>query len=136
VTGLYLLALAALFAGFVLYDRSGPGGGLSPSANGLWLLTVIFTAFAAVGAAFTLHPAPRAVEVAPDRCTVVGRWGRRRTLPPLDALSTRVVRRYPAGALAGTPVEQVELWGSGVPLRTYLAEADLFRGASPSGPKV
>jgi len=38
-----------------------------------------------------------------------------------------VVRRYPSGWLSDTPVEQVELWGSDVPLRTYLVEDGLFR---------
>ena len=126
----YLVVLVALYVGFLLYDRTAPGGGASPESNGVLLFTGLFVAFAAGGAIFTVHPAPRAVEVAADRVTVVGRWGVRRVLPPLDSLSTRVVRRYPSGWLSDTPVEQVELWGSDVPLRTYLVEDGLFREAT------
>jgi len=130
VTVVYLVVLVALFAAFVLYDRSAPGGTASPSTNGIYVFTGLFVVFAFGGAIFTLHPAPRALEVGPDRVTVVGRWGGRRVLPPLGSLSTRVVRRYPPGLLSGTPVEQIELWGRDVPLRTYLVEDGLFRGAN------
>jgi len=136
VAALYLVALAAMLIVFVLYDRTAPGGNASPVSNGLWLLGALFAGFAVFGAVFTLHPAPRAIEVTTDHVVVVGRWGRRRVLPPLDSLSTRVARRYSAGWLADTPVEQVELWGKGVALRTYLVDAELFRGTSPSGPKA
>jgi hypothetical protein len=129
VTIVYLVALVALYAGFVLYDRSAPGGSAAPESNGVLLFTGIFLAFALAGALLTLHPAPRAVVVAPDRVTVVGRWGSRRVLPPLDSLSSRAVRRYPVGWLSDAPVEQVELWGPDAPLRTYLVEDGLFRGA-------
>jgi hypothetical protein len=67
--------------------------------------------------------------VGADHVTVVGRWGRRQRLPRLEELSVSVVRRYPAGWLAGDPVELVELWGEDVPARSYLVEADLFAGA-------
>ena len=128
VTTLYLVVLIALYAGFVLYDRSTPGGTASPESNGVLLFTGIFVAFALGGAFFTLHPAPRAVEVTPDHLTIVGRWGGRRVLPPLETLSSRAVRRYAAGWLSDAAVEQVELWGADAPLRTYLVEDGLFRG--------
>jgi hypothetical protein len=129
VTLVYLVVLVALFAAFILYDRSVPGGTSSPAGNGVFVFTGIFVAFALGGVILTLHPAPRAVEVAPDHVTVVGRWGGRRVLPPLESLSTRVVRRYPSGFLSDAPVEQLELWGRDAPLRTYLVEDQLFRGA-------
>lgn len=129
VTLVYLVVLVALYAAFLVYDRTAPGGTASPATNGIFVFTGIFIAFALVGAVLTLHPAPRAVEVAADHVTVIGRWGRRQVLPPLGSLSTRVVRRYPTGFLSNAPVEQVEVWGRGAPLRTYLAEEGLFRGA-------
>jgi len=132
VTLVYLIVLVALFAAFILYDRSVPGGTASPTANGISLFAGIFVLFAIVGSVLTLHPAPRAVEVTVDHVTVFGRWGGRRILPPLGSLSTRVVRRYPSGFLADTAVEQVELWGREAPLRTYLVEDGLFRGATTS----
>jgi hypothetical protein len=130
VTLVYLVALVALYTGFMLYDRTAPGGSSSPVSNGVFLFTGIFLVFALAGSLFTLHPAPRAVVVTSEHVTVVGRFGVRRVLPPLGSLSTRVVRRYPAGWLSDLPVEQVELWGAGAPLRTYLVEEGLFRGAN------
>jgi len=136
VTVVYLGVLAALYLAFVLYDRSVPGGTSSPAGNGEFLFTGIFVAFAVFGAIFTLHPAPRAIVVSSDHLTVVGRWGGRRVLPPLESLSTRVVRRYPSGFLSGAPVEQVELWGRGATLHTYLVEDGLFRGTNATeGPR-
>jgi len=129
---LYVVTLAVLYAGFVLYDRSAPGGTAPAAGNGVLLFTAVFVAFAAAGAVYTLHPAPRAVEVEADHVTVVGRWGRRRRLPRLELLSVSVVRRYPAGWLAGTPVELIALWGEDVPSCSYLVDPELFAGATPS----
>jgi len=123
-------ALAVLYASFVLYDRTAPGGSSSAAGNGVLLFTFLFVAFALGGAIYTLTPAPRAVEVTPDRTTIVGRWGSRRTLPRLGLLSVSVVRRYPAGWLANTPVELIVLWGEGVPGRSYLVDAQLLEGAA------
>lgn len=132
LTILFVVVLALLYASFVLYDRTAPGGTASAEDNGILLLSVLFVVFALGGAIFTLTPAPRRVEVEPDRLVVVGRWGRRRTWPPLDQLSVYVARRYPAGWLASGPVELVELSADGVPRQSYLIEAGLFEGARPS----
>ena len=129
---LFVVALALLYAGFVLYDRSAPGGTAPAAENGVLLFSVVFVILAVGGALFTLTPAPRAVEVGSDRVVVVGRWGRRRQLPALGQLSFRVVRRYPVGWLAGSPVELVEIWGEGIPIRGYLVDAELFAGANAS----
>jgi len=133
VTLVYLIVLVALFLAFLLYDRSVPGGTASPAGNGEWVFAGIFVLFAIAGSVLTLHPAPRAVEVTPDHLTVFGRWGGHRILPPIGSLSTRVVRRYPSGFLCDAPVEQVELWGRGAPLRTYLVEEGVFRGTLTNG---
>ena len=132
VSVLYVVVLAVLYVGFVLYDRTAPGGTSSPSANGVLLLTVLFAVFGVGGVLYTLTPAPRAVEVGAASVTVVGRWGRRRSFPPLDQLSVRMVRRYPAGWLADTVVELAEVWGPDVPVRGYLVDQELFAGASTS----
>jgi len=132
VTVLYLVVLAALYVAFVLYDRTAPGGSASPETNGVLLFTGIFAVFGVLGLIVTLTPAPRGVEVATDRIVVVGRWGRRRTLPALERLSFRAVRRYPAGWLADTPVELIEIWGRGTPMRSYLVDSTLFAGAALS----
>jgi len=131
VTLVFVIVLAAMYLGFALYDRSAPGGSASPESNGLLLFTGVFAAIAVTGIVYSLTPAPRRVEVGPSGLTVVGRWGRRRYLPPLERLSVRVVRRYPAGLVSKVTVELVEVWGSGTPVRTYLVEEGLFSGATP-----
>jgi hypothetical protein len=132
---LFVVTLALLYTGFVLYDRSAPGGTAPPQTNGLLEFTGFFLAIGAGGAAVSLTSAPRAVEVGPDRVIVVGRWGRRRTFPRLDMLSIHVVHRYPVSWLAETPVDVVELWGEDTPRRSYLMESELLRGAksTPGG---
>jgi hypothetical protein len=132
LASLFVAVLALLYAGFLLYDRTVPGGNAPAASNGLLLFSAMFVVFAVVGVVYTLHPAPRAVEVTANHVTVVGRWGRRLRLPSLELLSVSVVRRYPAGWLASTPVELIELWGEGVPNRNYLVESDLFAGANVS----
>ena len=132
LAALYVVALGVLYLGFLLYDRTAPGGTAPAAGNGVLLFTALFVGFALVGALYTLHPAPRGVEVEADHVTVVGRWGRRCRLAPLELLSVSVVRRYPEGWLASTPVELIELWGEGVPTRSYLVEAGLFAGATVS----
>ena len=132
LAALFVGTLAALYAAFVLYDRTAPGGTAPAAGNGVLEFTIIFVVFAVAGALYALTPAPRAVEVERDRVTVVGRWGRRRSLPPLELLSVSVVRRYPAGILAAHPVELVEVSGEDVPRRSYLVDAKLFAGARTS----
>lgn len=132
ITVVYVVVLAALYAAFVVYDRAAPGGSSSPTENGILLLTVLFAAFCAVGVLYTLTPAPRSIEVRDSGVVVVGRWGRRRTLPPIGELSVRVVRRYPVGWLNDEAVELVEVWGPTLPVRGYLVDAGLFAGAATS----
>jgi hypothetical protein len=129
LAALYVVVLAVLYVGFLLYDRTPPGGTSPAAGNGVLLFTAMFVAFALAGALYTLHPAPRAVEVWADHVTVVGRWGRRRRLPRLGSLSVSVVRRYPAGWLTGRPIELIEVWGEDVPSRSYLVDPGLFAGA-------
>lgn len=128
----FLVALVAIYAGFALYDRGAPGGSAPALANGMLLFAAIFVAFAVFGSLYTLYPAPRALEVGEDHVTVVGRFGRRRRFPRLELLSVRVVRSYPAGWLAESPVELVEVWGEDTGVHGYLVETGLFAGAKTS----
>jgi len=134
VATIYVVLLLAMYLAFALYDRTSLGGSSSAAENGLIVLTALFALFAVVGAVYSLTPAPRAVDVAPDHVTIVGRWGRLRRLPPLANLSLRVVRRYSAGFLSSRRVELVEVWGEDIPIRSLLIEVGLFEGAaSPRG---
>lgn len=126
----FVVTLAILYTGFVLYDRSAPGGTAPPQTNGLLEFTGFFLAIAAGGTVLSLTSAPRALEVEPHRVVIVGRWGRRRAFPCLDLLSVHVVHRYPVSWLAGSPVDLVEVWGEDTPRRSYLVETDLFQGAN------
>ncbi len=132
LTVIFVVALAGLYAGFVLYDRTVPGGTSSATENGILVLTGLFVVFLVGGAFYTLTPAPRSIEVRTDGVTVVGRWGRRRVLPPLERLNVVVVRRYRAGWLSQREVELIELSGPGIARRSYVVEANLFAGANPS----
>ncbi|HXQ78669.1 MAG TPA: hypothetical protein VN819_00405 [Thermoplasmata archaeon] len=136
ISVLFVGTLALLYAAFILYDRTAPGGTSSPEGNGVLLFTGIFLVFAVAGALYSLTPAPRAVEVDSEGVTVIGRWGRRRRLPRLDLLTVGVVRRYPEGWLSERPVELIELSGEDVRRRSYLVEPDVFAGArSAYGPR-
>jgi hypothetical protein len=129
----YLLALALLFLGLVLYDRSAPGG-RTPGAEGTLLLFAGVAALVgALGAVVSLSPAPRAVEVTPEHVVVVGRWGRRTVWPRRGEITVRVVRRYPAGGLTPRTVESVEVWSTGRPPKSYLVEEGLFAEDEPGG---
>jgi hypothetical protein len=136
LTALFVGILTALYVGFLLYDRSAPGGTASPEGNGVLLFTGLFLAFAVGGALYSLTPAPRAVEVDADGVTVIGRWGRRRRLPRLDRLTVAVSRRYPGGILSDRTVELIELTGEDVRRRSYLVDPEVFAGArSAYGPR-
>lgn len=125
LTVLYLACLALLYTGFVLIDRTVPGGSSSPAGNGLDTFSALAAILAVGGSLLSLHPAPRSVEVSAEATVVVGRWGRRHTYPPLDRIDAREVRRYPAGLLSSAPVVSVELSGGPSPLGTFLVEDGL-----------
>jgi hypothetical protein len=118
LTAIYLVALLAMYVGFVALDRGTPGGGSEAVTSGLFLFSGIAALLALGGACITLSPAPRSVEVTPAEVVVVEWTGRRRTFPPLSELRVDVIRRYPAGLLSSDPVETVELTG-GRRRRTY-----------------
>jgi len=131
LTGIYLVCLAALYAGFVLLQRTTPGGTSSGAGNGLDAFTVLAVILAVGGAVVSLHPAARYVETSATSTVVVGRWGRRHTYPPIGQLSTREIRRYPAGILSNVPVVSVEIAGGPSGRATFLLEEGLVPADRP-----
>jgi hypothetical protein len=126
LTLLYLVVLALLYSGFVLYDRSAPGGTSPGAQGGLIDFSAVALVLAVVGALLSLAPAPRAVERSSTSLVVVSRWGRRTEWAPLDEVTVRRVRQYPAGLLSDAPVDSVEVSGRGRRTRSYLVEAGLL----------
>ncbi len=134
ITLVFLLGLALLFLGFVLYDRSAPGGRTPLVENLLLLFAGVAAVIGALGAGVALSPAPRWVELTPDRLVVCGRWGQRTVWPPAEQLTVRVVRHYPAGGLGRDAVESVVVSTTGRRARTYLVEEGLFAPPHPPEP--
>jgi hypothetical protein len=118
IVAIYLVALAALYAGFLALELRGPGAGGSLANQGLLVFTGIAAALAVGGFVVTMAPVPRSVEVSPTAVVVVEWAGRRREFPPLSDLRVDVVRRYAPSVLTGIAVEAVELTG-GRRRRTY-----------------
>jgi hypothetical protein len=101
---------------------------------GLLYFTIFAALLAVAGVLIALGAAPRALEVSPTAVVVEGRWGRRRSFPPLDALRVEVVRRYPAGFLSGDPVESVEIGDGRRGRRTYQLGVGLIPEHLPERP--
>jgi hypothetical protein len=132
---LFLILLALLYVGFVLYDRTAPGG-TSPGAQAELIdFSGVAAVLAAAGALLSLTPAPRAVERSSTSLVVVGRWGRRTEWAPLDEVTVRRVRQYPAGLLSDEPVDSVEVSSRGRRTRSYLVEAGLLP-ETPAGGRL
>jgi len=128
---IYLACLGALYVGFLLLERSSPGGAGNPQDNGLYAFTLLAAVLAAGGATISLHPAPRSIETTPTATVVTGRWGRRHVYPPPGQLGIREIRRYPAGVLSSSPLRLVELSGGPSAPATFLLEDDLVRSEAP-----
>ena len=126
LTVVFLVVLAALYAGFAIYARSSPGGATPGAQTALVEITLLAIVLALAGTILTLNTAPRAIGALPDGFVVVGRWGRRTQWTPLHAVTVRRVRRYPAGFLSGEDVDSVEVFGTGQRRRSYLIEAGLL----------
>ncbi|MGI0070778.1 MAG: hypothetical protein ACRECT_01695 [Thermoplasmata archaeon] len=131
VAAIYLGALAVLYVGFLLLDRSAPGGTSPAVAMGMLYFTAIAAALGVAGAVVALSPAPRAIEQGADELVVVEWWGHRRTFSPLGALQVSVVQRYPSVLLSSRPVEAVEIGTTAGGRRTYHLEAGLISERRP-----
>ena len=128
LTLIYLVALLALYLGFVALDRAAPGGTSATAETGILEFSLVAAVLAVAGLFVTLSPAPRAVELSPSRLVVEEWTGRRREFPPLGSLHVHVIRRYPAGFLSSEAVEAVQVSGPKV-RRTY----HLTEGMIPEG---
>ena len=120
----YLVGLSLIFLLFATLSRFSSVGGSSGAIGGLVLFGEIALALGTIGVLVGLSSAPVAVERTPEALVVHGLLGYRRTFPAGEGLSTRIVRRYPAGWLSAEPVESVEVASRGVH-RTYWFEAGL-----------
>jgi hypothetical protein len=118
IVAFYLVALAAMYAGFLVLELRGPGAGGSLALDGTLVFSAVAVGLAVGGLVVTLAPVPRSVEVSPNEVVVIEWMGRRRKFPPLHDLRVEVVRRYSASFLSSTPVEAVELH-DGRRRRTY-----------------
>ncbi len=125
ILAVYLVALAALYAGFVVLSLRASSTGGAFATDGLLVFSGLAAALAIGGLVVTLGPVPRSVEVTPTSVVVVEWTGRRRTFPALDDLRVDVVRRYPANLLSPVEVDAVELTG-GRRRRTYQVTTGLL----------
>jgi hypothetical protein len=128
---IYLGILAVLYVGFILADRSAPGGSSPGAQTGLLYFTAFAAALAIGGALVALSPAPRVIEVHRDSVIVVEWAGRRRAFPPIEELRVSLVRRYPRGFLSSRPVEAIEMTDRGGTRRTYHLEEGLIAEHRP-----
>ncbi|MGA8542569.1 MAG: hypothetical protein WB947_03385 [Thermoplasmata archaeon] len=126
LAAIYLGTLLALYAIFVVLDRTGPGGSSAAVETGLISFTAIAAAIGAAGALIAITPAPRAIELRPASFVVVEWWGHRRTFPPIDELQVTVLRRFPASFLSSRPVESVELGSRATGRKIYQFEAGIL----------
>jgi hypothetical protein len=128
---LYVFVLALLDAILVALDLSSAEAGRPGVQDGLQLFLGIAIVLAVGSVLFALSPAPRWVEVRTDGVVVGGRWGQRVLLPPLEKLTPKIARHYPAGFLSSAPVDMVEVYDLRGRRHTYQVQAGLL-GPAPS----
>lgn len=129
------MVLAGLYGLLALVARTAPGGTAPGASFDLALFGGVAVVVGAVGVLLSLSSAPRGIEIAEDETVVFGPFGRRRTFPALRELEVRVVRRFRAGWLSSSPVEQVELVPKGAGRRVgYLLEQELLRPLPAGAP--
>ena len=129
---IYLGALVVLYAGFVVLDRSAPGGTSATAETGLLYFTVFAAVLAVGGLWVALAPAPRAIEVRADAVVVIEAWGRKREFPSMGELRPTVVRRYARSFLSSRAVETLEITDRTGHRRTYQFEEGLIPVTSPA----
>ena len=128
---IYLGTLAALYVGFVLLDRSSPGGTSAAAETGMLYFSAIAALLAAGGIWVAVVPVPRAIEVYPDSVVIVESWGKRRRFPPVGEIRVTLVRRYPRTFLSSRAVEAVEIVDDDGHRRSYHLEEGLLPERRP-----
>jgi hypothetical protein len=131
IGAIYLVALAAMYAGFLALELRGPRAGGALATDALVLFSAVAAALAVGGLVVTLGPVPRSIEVTPTAVVVVEWTGRRRKFPALDDLRVDVVRRYSANFLSSAAVETVEV-SDGRRRRTYQLTTGLLAEHRPT----
>jgi hypothetical protein len=126
VAVLYVVAVLALTAILTALDLNSSEASRPAVQQGLELFLGVAFALIVGSVLFTFYPAPRSVEVVGGEATVVGRWGRRHELGPIDGLVPKVVRHFPAGPLSTRPVDMVEVRDGRGRKRVYQVESGLF----------
>ena len=130
ILAVYLVALAAMYAGFLVLSLRASSTSGAFATEGLLVFSGVAAALAIGGLVVALGPVPRSVEVTPTSVVVVEWTGRRRTFPAMDDLRVDVVRRYPANLLSPVEVEAIELTG-GRRRRTYQVTSGLLPAHRP-----
>jgi hypothetical protein len=125
-TLLYIVAVLLLTGVLTALDLSSAEANRPAVQQGLELFLGIAAALLVGSAVFALSPAPRYIEIAPDRVVVVGRWGGRRVFAPLPTLAPRVVKHFSEGILSSLAVDMVEIVDRKSRRRTYQVESGLF----------
>jgi hypothetical protein len=127
----YLGALVVLYVGFVLLDRSSPGGTSSVAETGMFYFTAIAAALAVGGIWVAVGPVPRWAEIRPEAVVILESWGTHRKFPPLAEIRVSVVHRYPKSFLSSRAVEAVEMVDTVGHRRTYHLEEGLLAEHRP-----
>jgi hypothetical protein len=130
----FVVGVAVLYGLFFALERSAPGSGSSGATNGFDLLSALAGVMALVGVLFALSWAPRGVELGADATIVVGRWGRRRSFPPVAAAKVRELRRFPKSFLADAPVVVIEIAAASGRRTTFLIEDGILGPPEAAGP--
>lgn len=130
---LFLGAVTALLAGILGLLNRDPGG-LSASLTVAALLVGLSGVVVAIGWAVTLGQTPRAIRTAPASAVVIDRLGRSREIRLDPGGDVSVVRRFPAGWLAGTETEIVRVRDVRGITRTYLVDSGLLASPDRASP--
>ncbi len=123
---IFLVALAALYGGFVAEQRGVAGASSPGGLFDLYFFTAVTAVVGVVGTLVAVGQAPRGVELSSERTVLVGRFGGRRTFPPIGPLHLRLVRSYRSGLLSSAPVAVYELSPEKGASRTVLLEEGIF----------
>ena len=126
---LYLVVLAAAYAGFLSLALTAPSQGTRDDLAALGALTLVAFVLGAWGWTITLGRAPRGVRFEEGEIVVLERMGRPRRFVAPPALEVTVAYRYAPGFLGREPTELVEATALDGRRRAYLVARGLLSGA-------
>jgi len=126
IAAVYAGAVLALTAVLAALDLTGANASRPGDQQGLELFLGVAFLMVLGSVVYAVSPAPRRVEVRAESVVVVGRWGRRRSFPPLGSLGIQVVRHFPPGPLTPYPVDVVRVTDARDRIATYEVESGLL----------